>query len=188
MLQICFYLKWINPGWARVPLEVGPEAEVPQICLRQWLIWFIVQLVEPPRERDSSYWGLDIGVCCCIWSSVKGVRLPQVGEEREGGEWRALRGHSHSPRAVWPHWGLESCVLPQETWGTMQGVEQRGGVVGMTFGQGCEASSMQNRMRLGKDGKRKISWKASWIIQEKDGRLSGAPAGGQILCLQSRFG
>lgn len=43
----------------------------------------------------------------------------------------------------------------------MQGVEQRGGVVGMTFRQGCEASSIQNRTRLGKDGKWKMSWKAS---------------------------
>lgn len=94
-------LEWINPGWARVPLEVGPEAEVPQICLRQWLIWFIVQLVEPPRERDSSHGGLDIGVCCCIWSSVRGVRLPQVGEEREG-RWveSSKRSQSQPPCCV----------------------------------------------------------------------------------------
>lgn len=43
----------------------------------------------------------------------------------------------------------------------MQGVEQRDGVVDMTFGQGHEVSSRQNRTRLGKDGKRKMSWKAS---------------------------
>lgn len=145
-------LKWINPGWARVPLEVGPEAEVLQICLRQWLVWFIVQLFEPPRERTSSHGGLDIGVCCCIWLSVKGVRLPQVGEEREG--WwveSSKRSQSQPPCCVTSLGAGKLCSAPS-TRGTMQGVEQRGGVVGMTFRQGCEASSMQH-----KDGKRKIS-------------------------------
>lgn len=168
MFLICFYLKWIKPGWARIPLEVGPEAEVLQICLGQGIIWFVMPGVEPPRERDSSPRGLHIGVCCRIWSSVKESRPAEVEEKEKGGEWGAWRGHSHSPSAVWPHWELlENCVCSKQ-------LEAPCSVLSRTVV--WQAWHLDKVMRLhlcklgDKNGKCEISWKASWIIQEKDSR------------------